>query len=298
MSYDLSVCVFIKDCFKGAFCLFESMAQLMPLADEFIVMDLGSTDGTLEILQEIETANDKVRIVHDTFYKNDASVFAELANKVIAECNHSRILYYQSDEIWHENLIKLTKDALNQGLEDCSFWRYQLRHNFQIVKWYPRPVHRIGNKGSLTFLDDGMNTDKSFSAKMITSKDEKGNDKWGSEHYLQWADSYKPRPTELPTNEMILDVSLTGGFLENIPDRKRMHAPFWNEDPVNPAMDINEEQMPVDRWIVKNRNDANWYKQTSPFDIPQIMKWHVGKQRYELRDSLLEELKMGGNEWR
>jgi hypothetical protein len=38
MSYNLSGCVFIKDCFKGAFCLFESMYQLLPLCDEFIVI--------------------------------------------------------------------------------------------------------------------------------------------------------------------------------------------------------------------------------------------------------------------
>ncbi|MHA2220417.1 MAG: glycosyltransferase [Candidatus Hodarchaeales archaeon] len=69
MSYNLSGCVFIKDTFAGAFCLFESMYQLLPLCDEFIVMDLGSTDGTLEVLKEIEKHNPKVKIVHSNFYE-------------------------------------------------------------------------------------------------------------------------------------------------------------------------------------------------------------------------------------
>jgi hypothetical protein len=43
MNYNLSGCVFIRNTFNGAFCLFESMHQLLPLCDEFIVMDLGST---------------------------------------------------------------------------------------------------------------------------------------------------------------------------------------------------------------------------------------------------------------
>lgn len=290
MSYDLSVCVFIKDCFKGAFCLFESMAQLMPLADEFIVMDLGSIDGTLETLLKIETANNKVRIVHDTFYKNDASVFAELANKVVAECSHSRILYYQSDEIWHEDLIELTKDALEKDLQDYSFWRYQLRHNFQKIKWFPHPVHRIGTKESLHYTGDGMNTAKTFSTKMVSKFD------FGC--FMQWSDKFKHDPVKLPTDEMILDVSLTGGFLENISDRRMMHLPFWNEDMINPKMPADEEQMEVPRWIEFQRSNEDWQKKTTPFNIPQMMKWHVGKQRYELRPDLLEVLKMGGSEWR
>lgn len=299
MNYDLSVCVFIKDTFKGAFCLFESMAQLMPLADEFIVMDLGSTDGTLEVLKDIESTNPKVRIVHDTFYKQDASVFAELANKVIAECKHKRILYYQSDEIWHEKLTDITKDMLETDAENLSFWRYQLRYNFQRIKWFPHIVHRIGTKESLKLVDDGMNTQGAYGVKMVTSKNEKGKDRWGSEHFLQWGDRYKHNPEDLPTHEMILDVSLTGGFLENIPDRRKMHAPFWNEDPINPSMPADEESMPLDRWIARNRNDENWHKKTTPFDIPQIMQYHIGKQRYELRPSLLKLLKVrSAEEWR
>ena len=105
MSYNLSGCVFIKDTFKGAFCLFESMYQLLPLCDEFIVMDLGSTDGTLEVLYEIAAVNSKVKVVHSNFYEQDAAIFAKLANDLIAMCNYPHVLYYQADEIWHDNSI-------------------------------------------------------------------------------------------------------------------------------------------------------------------------------------------------
>ena len=171
MSYNLSGCVFIRDTIKGAFCLFESMHQLLPLCDEFIVMDLGSTDGTLELLNEIAIDNNKLKIVEGSLHKNDASIFAILANEVIAMCQYDHVLYYQSDEIWHEKLVDLTRNVLDKGHRNLSFWRYQLKHNFQSIKWFPHPVHRIASKDQFEFTNDGMNTDKVFDTVMVSNYD-------------------------------------------------------------------------------------------------------------------------------
>jgi glycosyltransferase involved in cell wall biosynthesis len=293
MSYNLSGCVFIKDTFKGAFCLFESMYQLLPLCDEFIVMDLGSTDGTLEALKEIEAHNPKVRIVHSNFYEQDAAIFAYLANDLIAMCNQPNVLYYQADEIWHEDLIKLTRKKLDyqtQHLQceelNYSFWRVQLKYNFQRIKWFPHPVHRIGPKDSFEFENDGMNTGRTFEAEMISN--------WGIEHFMQWSDRYKRNPVALPTNEMILDVSLTGGFIDNIPNRRRMHLPYWNEPDVMPA---DEEGMSVDDWYNSQKDNQEWDLHSTKFNIPEIMRFHLGRRKYMLRDQLLEMLKVGEG-WR
>lgn len=280
MTYNLSACVFIRNTFKGAFCLFESMATLLPLADEFIVMDLDSEDGTLETLRAIAEANPKMRLVNGQFTELDARVFATLANDLVAMCSHDTVLYYQADEIWHENLLKLTRAALNRGERDLSFWRVQLRHNFQKIKWFPHPVHRIAPKDDFIFVNDGMNTERTWSAKMISQ--------WGFGQFAEWGAEFEDKPTQLPTNEMILDVSLTGGFLDNIPDRRRMHLPFWGEDDVMPA---DEGGMGVDDWYSAQKGDPNWAKTQSPFDLPAILKWHVGRFKYELRPELLEALK-------
>jgi hypothetical protein len=285
MSYNLSGCVFIKDCFRGAFCLFESMYQLLPLCDEFIVMDLGSTDGTLEALKEIEKHNPKVKIVHGEFYEQDAAIFAHLANDLITMCNHPHVLYYQADEIWHQDLVKLTHQALREGKRDLSFWRVQLKHNFQDIKWFPHPVHRVGAKGDFDFTNDGMNTAKVFDTKMVST--------YGLDHFTQWGDKFKNNPMALPTNEMILDVSLTGGFIDNIPDRRRMHLPYWNEPDVMPA---DESGLSVDDWYKSQRDRQEWDLHSTKFNIPEIMRYHLGRRKYTLRDQLLEMLK--GEGWR
>jgi glycosyltransferase involved in cell wall biosynthesis len=280
MSYNLSGCVFIKDTFKGAFCLFESMHQLLPLCDEFIVMDLGSTDGTLEALKEIEAANSKLKIIQRTFPYQDAAVFADLANEVISMCNYPSVLYYQADEIWHEDLVNLTRLSLHQGKRNLSFWRVQLKYNFQRIKWFPHPVHRVGPWDDFIFDNDGMNTNRVFDAEMV------GN--WGAGHFMQWGDKYKHNPIALPTNEMILDVSLTGAFLDNIPDRRRMHLPFWNEGDVMPA---DEQGLSVDIWYNQQKQNKEWDLHSTKFNIPEIMKYHLGKRKYTLRPQLLEALK-------
>lgn len=286
MSYNLSGCVFIRDCLRGAFCLFESMYQLLPLCDEFIVMDLGSTDGTLEALKEIEAANPMVRIVSGEFYEQDAAIFAKLANDLIAMCNYPNVLYYQSDEVWHEDLVELTRQALDEGKRDLSFWRVQLKYNFQYIKWFPHPVHRIGPKDNFDFKNDGMNTGRVFDSTMVSN--------YGLGEFTQWGDKYKNNPVALPTNEMVLDVSLTGAFLDNIPDRRRMHLPFWGEGDVMPA---DEDGLSVDSWYEQQRQRSEWGLHSTKFNIPGIMKYHLGRRRYTLRPQLLEMLKQGEG-WR
>lgn len=325
MTYNLSACVFIRDTFKGAFCLFEGMATFLPLVDEFVVMDLGSTDGTYEVLREISIANPKIKLVNGSFPEVDAAAFATLANDLIALCENDNVLYYQSDEIWHECLLGMMKERFEQGDFDLSFWRIQYRENFQKVKWFPYPVHRVGHKDSFNFVGDGMNSDRYLDAKMCSTY----NGGW----FSKWGEKFKDEPRSLslnemnldvtdtlslvdnlegssalpqnmlPTKEMILDVSLVGAFLENIPERRRMHTPFWHEPATN--MPSDENNMLITEWIEKERKNPNWFKKTSPFKVPRIMEWHLGKMKYELRPELLQALKDDTNfildgvgEWR
>jgi glycosyltransferase involved in cell wall biosynthesis len=280
MNHPVSACVFIRNCFQGAFCLFESMASLMPLVDEFVVMDLGSTDGTLEILDDIARHNGEVKLLVRSkgFPKTDAGVFADLANELIALCKHDRVLYYQADEIWHEDLLKRTATYFDEGRFDLSFWRIQYRDNFQRVKWFPHLVHRVGGKdGSFNFVGDGMTTDRTWAAELCSRYDGGYFQKWGS----LGQEGVKPF-----VHDMIMDVSLVGGFRDNIVERRTLHAPFWHEEP-------HIENKPASRWKAEAEANPDWTRTESPYNLPAIMRWHVGRTRYELRPELLEALKDG-----
>jgi hypothetical protein len=276
MSYPLSACFFIKDCFTGAFCAFESLAAALLFSSEVIILDLESTDGTWEALQEIARHNPKVELHRRPWPKIDAGVFADLANDLIQMCAYENVWYFQADEIWHQNLLLLMEDRFKASEFDLAFWRIQFANNFGYVKWFPHLVHRVGQKGRFNFVGDGMTSDRTWDAKICSNYDGGYFPKWGGMH-----------PMTLPVQEMITDISLLGGFRDNIIERRSLHAPFWHEEPTIPYYYRETGQQihrPASQWAAEAMSDSDWIREESPFNLPEILRWHVGRTRYELRD--------------
>lgn len=313
----LSICVFIKNNNDGAFCLWESMAMLMPLADEFFVLDLGSTDGTWETLKHIAERQPKLRIEQGEFPVNpvtgliDSGSFAVLPNQMIPTLKNDLVMYYQADEIFHEKLIERLAQWLESSMpvsatNGLSFWRYQLSHNFQHIKWFPAIVHRIGWKDRFTFVDDGMNTSNVNDAFMFSDYDAGWFTRWGGEYskgrrervddngnpYIYGTKFRKINDGkfawEMPTHDMILDISSLGGFLKNIRRKAGFHAPYWRTD----ANSINEGGIfyNADIWYKKELKNADWLRNTTKFDIPAIMRPHLGQLEYRQRDEVIHQI--------
>lgn len=281
MREKLSGAVFIKNNMQG-YCLWESVWTLLPVLDELVVLDLGSEDGTLETLKDIASVNKKVRVEQGKFPNGtNANEFAILANEVIGMTTNDCVLYWQADEIWHPMLIKLMIQKFDEGNYDLSFWRIQYKENFQRVKWYPHFVHRVGRKGAFHFATenapntDGMNSDRYMDATLCSS--------YGAEYFMKWGEMGEEKIKPY-VGEMIMDVSNTGAFFENIISKRKAHGPFWNED-------CSIEGKPCDQWYAREKNNPNWLKENTPFNIPPIMQWHLGKVRYEVRPELIEQIK-------
>lgn len=287
MNNRLSACCFIRNNNVG-FGLWEAMCSYLHLVTEYIVLDLGSTDGTYETLKEIAAKNSKVKVFKGEFKEINAYVFATLANDLIAECKSENVLYHQSDEIMHQDLIRRLEAEFQKGNYDHSFWRYQLRSNFQKIRQLPQRVHRVGPKSNFNFCwegSDGMNSDRVNEVPICSAFDGGFYMKWGEVWGIERAD-------KLPAWDMILDISLLGGFRDNIPERKRLHSPFWNDGLDLPAWrDGVEGRIPMEVWIEEENKNPDWTKKTTPFDIPKIMEYHLGETRYKQRGQLIEALK-------
>lgn len=275
MSYPVSACFFIRNAYVGAFCPFESLAMILPLVSEVVILDLESNDGTWETLQEIAPHNPKVKLHRKPWPHIDAGVFADLANELVVMCGHERVWYYQADEIPHEKLIPLIRQRFDRNEFELAFWRIQYKENWQGVRWFPHLVHRVGIRGQFNFVGDGMTTDRTWDARICSD--------YGGEMFPKWGElgeeGIKPY-----VGQMLMDVSQLGGFRDNIIERRALHAPFWHES-------TNIEGLVPGEWAERAMDNPNWTKTESPFDLPAIMRHHVGRTRYELRPELLEALK-------
>ena len=83
---------------------------------------------------------------------------------------------------------------------------------------------------------------------------------------------------------MILDVGKSGAFRDTIRARAEQHFPFWSDDWPN----VDGERLDI--WWEREKDNPNWDKEGTAFDIPKIMRYHLGKPIYELRTDLLVAL--------
>jgi len=206
--------------------------------------------------------------------------------------------------------IKLTQWNRKE-FKGYSFWRYQLANNFQHVKWFPHLVHRIDFKDRFNFVGDGMNTDRTNDAELVSNYEASWFTRWGSEYQdegltskynfedptlnlyerLKSGDGYGTISHSLPTNEMILDISSLGGFLTNIIEKRKHHASFWNES--DEHINIGGRFYRLDEWAADQKKCADWTQKESPFNIPEIMKIHVGELSYRVRQDILNKIEKG-----
>jgi hypothetical protein len=180
------------------------------------------------------------------------------------------------------------KQKFDNNEFDLSFWRIQYQENWQKIKWCPHIVHRVGKKNNFHFADkeiegkwvntDGMNSDRYGEATLCST--------FGAEYFPNWGDMFKKNPLDVNNynHEFIMDVSNTGGFINNIIDKRKMHGPFWNE-----GCTVNGE--PCEQWYKRERDNPNWTKQTTPFNIPPVMMYHLGRTKYTVRKELIEDIK-------
>lgn len=286
----ISVCCFIRDNDSCGFGLWESMASLMPFADEYVILDCGSTDGTLETLRRLQVQNPRLKVHKSTFYYPDGGtdnkIFAVRANDVIALAENNLVLYHQADEIFHEDLLvrlQMELEKLADGIPadwpGMNFWRYQLQENLQVVKWWPHSVNRLDLKTRLVHVGDGMNTNRPGDAPFV-----------GDFGAQAWEENFKSCPTALPTHHMILDISATGMFLDNILPKRQAHAPHWHENP-GILYGFGGGPVNIHQWLSDQKEHNNsWILRETPFNVPAIIRGLVGETKYFMRPEIFDRI--------
>ena len=107
---------FIKDAVKMQYPIVEAIRSILPLCDEIILAVGASTDGTRELVQNIDK---KVKIIDtewDFTLSANGKVLASETDKAFKEIASDAdwCIYIQGDEVLHEDGYAEIKEAMHK----------------------------------------------------------------------------------------------------------------------------------------------------------------------------------------
>lgn len=140
---------FAYNAIEGGYPIVEAVNAVWPYVDEIVAVDIGSTDRTREILDQLGC-----QVVEGWLNGNDTTGDAFKLHRV---CKGEMIIFFEADEIYDDTLLRDATWAIERGHQDIAVWRIQLEQNFQRVKWYPIPVHRIFPNGGGSYFEHPTN---------------------------------------------------------------------------------------------------------------------------------------------
>jgi len=127
--------IFVRNAVEWDYCIKEAVLSLVPFCDEVIVGDAQSTDGTLDILKEIESNEANVRVLENLPWEcaKDNARLRLLANMVKNELKTDWHFMLQADEAVHESSIPAIYDLADntKGITGALVRRWNLWDNFE-----------------------------------------------------------------------------------------------------------------------------------------------------------------------
>jgi glycosyltransferase involved in cell wall biosynthesis len=172
---------FIKDAVKMQYPIVEAIRSILPLCDEVIVAVGASTDGTRELVENIDK---KVKIIDtewDFTLSANGKVLAAETDKAFSETptDADWCIYIQGDEVLHENGYEEIKQAMQKWKDDKNVdgLLFKYRHFFGSydylgieANWYRNEVRVIKNNKHIYSYRDAQGFRKDNDEKLNVKK--------------------------------------------------------------------------------------------------------------------------------
>jgi glycosyltransferase involved in cell wall biosynthesis len=162
------------NCFKGGYPFRESVVSMLGFCDEVVVVDGGSTDGTIEALREMQ-ANDKRIVLHvqERDWSHPRHAVFDGQQKALARsiCTGEYCWQQDSDEVVHESDYQKVRDLVagfppnvdlialpvveywgptSKVRMDVNPWKWRVSKNLpHITHGIPRDLRRFDQEGRL-----------------------------------------------------------------------------------------------------------------------------------------------------
>jgi glycosyltransferase involved in cell wall biosynthesis len=106
---DITGIAAIYNAVEGRYPFVESILSVLPICQEMLISDGGSTDGTLEILQKLESRYSKIKVLREKWQIHENGKrfrgLVKTVNRLMRRVKTSHILYLQVDEVYHEDCL-------------------------------------------------------------------------------------------------------------------------------------------------------------------------------------------------
>lgn len=174
MTY-ISAFSFCHNALEGGYPIIEAIKSVQHYVDEIVVVDMQSDDGTRKLLEQL-----KVRIIPGV-WREGGQGYVDCLNDAHAlnvECKGSVIIHFEADEVYDQTLISNISHAIHyKKLKHLAVSRIQICQNFQRIRWYPCPVHRVFTLGSVTKAGHTTKEDLDGASNIL---------KWDQDQGLLW----------------------------------------------------------------------------------------------------------------
>jgi len=239
---------FVHNAINSGYPISEAIWAIAPYVDEMVVVDMASTDGTLDFIAPLG-----VRVIPGEWIPGAGGACLEKAHAMHTACRGDVIWHFEGDEVFSEPLAKEVNRLIRLGHTSLAVQRLQLEQNFQRCRWYPEPVHRVFERGSAQ--KRGHTTAQHFEFEdVLTLSPENG--------YL-WDFPVMCRDNWIP--------------------RMRKQAELWGHEPKFKLVRRHflQGELTLTELQAKNHlNDPIWLWKRTPFDIPRVMQAYVGRTKY------------------
>ena len=160
----------IRNAIKYDFPVVEAISSALPLCDEFVVAVGDCEDGTLELIQSINSP--KIKIVRtvweeEKYHSKNLEILAVETNKAFKEISKDSdwAFYIQSDEALHEKYLDNTYKAMqqwkdNEKVDGLLFNYKHFYGSYDYIgaspRWYRKEIRIIRNREDIFSYKDAQ----------------------------------------------------------------------------------------------------------------------------------------------
>lgn len=159
---------FVRNAIKYDYPVVEAIRSILPICDLLVVAVGDSEDGTLELIQSIDSPKIKIiETIWDDSLREGGRVLAVETDKAFQAIpeEYDWAFYVQGDEVVHEQDLPAIKKAMLDNLErkEIDGLLFKYRHFFgsydyigDSMRWYPNEIRVIRNKKSIYSYRDAQ----------------------------------------------------------------------------------------------------------------------------------------------